>query len=188
MTDIAVQGFVDGPDHIVNTALRSGFVAPLQQSPLWGGMAVTASLPGPGMPASLGCMLSLATAAINLAGFTVFDESAALLRDDESCVPLARAGTGTFAGGAINWVALGSRAQIWVQCSKSAARSLEGSSIRPTVFWNYTKQMLLTSPAISGDAPIAVAVLRVNSDGDARVVSPSGKYWDLSGYAALIEI
>ena len=66
----AVQGFA--PDEVANTSLRSGWVAPSQKTPLWGGMAVTVSL---GLSSSLGPVLLLATAASNIGGFTAVTNS-----------------------------------------------------------------------------------------------------------------
>lgn len=174
----------------MRSGLRSGFVAPSQATPLWGGMGITPSLPAPGLPASLGAMLALATGANNLQGFTVFTESDALMIDesDGDFVPQARAGDGTNPGGAINFFLLGSHARIWVQYPKAITSQLAGGSMTQALYWDYTNQMLLTCPASLGDLPINVVVLRVNGNGDAQVVAPGGNAWDCSGFAALIEI
>jgi hypothetical protein len=182
----AVQGFA--PDKTANTSLRSGFVAPSQISPLWGGMAVTVSLPGAGLPASLGPMLSLSTASPNIAGFTTFTESDAMNTSVQNTVPQARAGDGTNPGGAINFFTLRSHARLWVQCSKDAAAALEDGSITPTVYWDYKNQRLITRPAIANDSPISVTVLRLSANADAQVVTRGGTSWDYEGCAALIQI
>jgi hypothetical protein len=176
-----VQGFA--PDEVANTSLRSGFVAPSQKSPLWGGMAVTVSVPGSGLPASLGAMLSLSSATSNIAGFTTFTQSDRMSTSAENSVPQARAGDGTNPGGAINFFLLKSRARLWVQCSKDAAAALDGGSVTPTVYWDYRNQRLITRP---NESPISVAVLRLSTG--AQVVTRSGDSWDYSGCAALIQI
>jgi hypothetical protein len=187
-----VQGCVEGPNTALvggPTFLRSGLVAPSQTTPLWGGMGITPSLAG-GMRASLGAALALATAANNLGGFTVFSESDAMVRwdadEDETSVPQAHGGDGTRPGGAINWVALRSHARIWVQCAKQAAMALAGASSSTAVYWDYTNQVLLNTPASLGDSPINARLLRFS--GGAQVVARGGCFWDYGGFAALIEI
>jgi hypothetical protein len=192
-----VQGFA--PDEVANTSsLRSGLVAPSQKSPLWGGMAVTVSVPGsglvvvnnvprPALAASVGPVLSLATATSNITGFTTFNQSDRLSMSAQNSVPQARAGDGTNPGGAINFFTLKSRARLWLQCSKDAAAALDGGSITPTVYWDYKNQRLITRPAIGNDSPISVTVFRVTEKTGAHVVTPDGTCWE-SGCAALIQI
>ena len=180
----AVQGFA--PDEVIaHTSLRSGLVAPSQTSPLWGGMAVTLSLPGPGVPLSLGPMLSLATASSNIAAFTSFTESDAMSRSIQNTVPQARAGDGTNPGGAINFLLLRSGARLWVKIHNDAVSALDGGSITPTVYWDYANQQLSTRAAIANDSPISVTLLRLEEH--ALVITRRG-CWADSGCAALIQI
>jgi hypothetical protein len=195
-SDSPVQGFA--PDEVANTQLRSGLVAPSQQSPLWGGMAVTVSVPGsglvvvnnvprPALAASVGPVLSLATATSNITGFTTFNQSDRLSMSAQNSVPQARAGDGTNPGGAINFFTLKSRARLWLQCSKDAAAALDGGSITAAVYWDYAKQRLITRPANAEDSPLNVTFLRLSENAGAQVVTPDGTCWE-SGCAALIQI
>jgi hypothetical protein len=100
-SDGGVQGFFQD-DPAVRFQLRSGLVAPAQQSALWGGMGIAVNLPTAGVAASsFKAMLSLATAESNLMGFTVWNQSLATILNPSvvNPVPLAGAGDGTHAGG-----------------------------------------------------------------------------------------
>ena len=190
-----IQGYVVGPDTSLigePDFLRSGLVSPWQATPLWGGMGITPQLPPPGMS---GPALALATAANNLRAFTTFTGSDALVSYGEQCAPAARAGEGTITqmgrvlplpGGAINFVALGSGAQIWLKYPQAITKQLITGSMIRQLYWDWINQQLLVSPANPGDVPISVMVLAVNSQGDAQVITAAGT-WE-SGYAALVEI
>jgi hypothetical protein len=178
-------------DPAIRNELKSGIVAPTQTAPLWGGMAITESLPTTGAEASeVGSVLALATDVANLTGFTVFDQSHAMINSPESPVPLASGGGGNgppaLPGGAINFFETGTGARIWVACSQAVANSLSGGVVNPVVYWDYTNQVLLTS----GTDALSVKVVGVDTSGNTPVVVYSGGLatWNYSGFGALIQI
>lgn len=190
------QGFAQD-DYAVRSQLRSALVAPGQETPLWGGCAVTAALaaavvagpPQTGGPAgSFQAMLTLASAEANITGFTVWNQALATVLNPSSQdgVPFAYAGDGTNPGGAINFYELGSNAEIWVQCTQAVATALRngGGYGAQAVYWDYTNQVLLNAP---GGTAIPVQVVRVSDNGNAMVVNANGT-WNQTGYAVLIKI
>jgi hypothetical protein len=187
-SDGAVQGFYQD-DPAIRFQLRSGLVAPSQSTPLWGGMAITVALPATGVEASsFKAMLALATSQANVAGFTVFNQAHAMVLNPSAStpVPLAAAGASPNPGGAINFFLLGSQAQIWVQCSSAVAAAFKsGGGYQQAAYWDYTNQLLLSSP---GGTALGVEVVDVVTNGNAAVVASGGNSWNYAGYAALIKI
>lgn len=180
--------FVDDP--AIRNELISAIVAPAQSTPLWGGMGITESLPTAANEAdSIGSVVALATAEANLTGFTVFNQAHAMINSPQSPVPLAAAGNGsTGPGGAISIFRLGSGARIWVACSSGVASAYAGGAVNTPVYWDYTNQVLLSSPG--GTALPGVWVTKVDTKGQSMVVNYSGGLatWNYAGYAALIQI
>lgn len=178
-----VQGFaLDDPS--VRNELVAGIVSPSATSPMWGGMAVTESLPTAGTEAdSVGSILTLATSQANVTGFTVFNQSAAMYQSAQSPCPLAPA------GGGINFYRLGSGARIAVACSQAVAAALAAAAVNVAVYWDYTNQVLLNAP---GGTAIAVSLVGVVTAGNAQVVSYNSgtgfATWNRAGYVAIIKI
>jgi hypothetical protein len=193
------EGYVQGTvlnDPAVRYQLAAGIVSPSASAPMWGGMAITESLPTAGTEASsVTSVLALATALANLTGWTVFDQSSAMISSAQSPVPLSGA------GGAINFYRTGSRARIAVACSSAVAASLAGGVVNPTVYWDYTNQVLATS----GTGALAVKVVAVDKVGNSQIVNynsggsnetlssgfiliPGAAAWTYNGYIAVIEI
>jgi hypothetical protein len=196
-SDGGFQGmFVDDP--AIRNELVSGIVSPTQTTPLWGGCGITENLTTAGAEAtSIGSVLALATSEANLTGFTVFNQSHAMINSPQSPVPLAAAGGGAgppaLPGGGINFFRLGSGARIWVQCSSATATALAGGAVNQALYWDYTNQVLLSSPG--GTALPNVKVLRLDTTGNSQVVSAASGInstglatWVYNGYAAMIQI
>ena len=118
-----VQGVqLDDPTRRFN--LNSGIVGPAVTTPMWGGEGITESLYTAGTEApQIGGVLTLATSQANLTGWTVFNQATAMIQSPQSPVPLAPA------GGAINFVRLGSGAHIVVACSSAVATAFLGGAI-----------------------------------------------------------
>jgi hypothetical protein len=179
-------GYVQGvqlDDPAKRYSLLSGIVSPSATTPMWGGEGVTVSLPTAGTEAGeIGAVLTLATAQSNLNGFTVFNQSSAMIQSPQSPVPLAPA------GGAINYVLIGSRARITVACSNTIAAALAGGAINAALYWDYTNQVLLNAP---GGTAIPVLVVDVNVGNSQIVTYNSGTgfaTWTRNGSTAVIEI
>ncbi|HEY6922804.1 MAG TPA: hypothetical protein VI653_04990 [Steroidobacteraceae bacterium] len=175
-------GYVQGvllDDPVKRYSLLSGIVSPSASSPMWGGVGVTVSLTTAGTEASeIGAVLTPATSQANLNGFTVFNQSAAMIQSPQSPVPLAPA------SGAINYVLLGSDARITVACSNAVATALAGGAINQAVYWDYTNQVLLNAP---GGTAIPVKVVDVNIGNSQVVTYNSGTgfaTWTRSGSSA----
>ena len=190
------QGFYK-PNPTIRQLLRSGLVLGSYTSPLWGGMAVLASVPGgilagppnTGASGRFDALLTPATAETNISGFTVFDQALATVLNPSVSdpVPLAGGGDGTNPGGAINWFPLGSGAEIWVQCSQAVATALRagGGWGAQAVYWDYTNQVLLNAP---GGTALPVEVTDIAVNGNSMVVGAGGASWNYSGNSALIKI
>lgn len=180
------EGYVQGTaldNPVARFYLSQGIVATNATSPMWGGMGITDSLTTPGTEASaIGSVLTLATAAANLTGFTVFDQATAMIQSAQSPVPLAAASA------AINFYRFGSGARIAVACSNTVATTLEGSASNVALYWDYTNQVLLAAP---GGTAIPAKLLDVNV-GNSRVVSYSAGTgfgtWTENGSCAIIQI
>lgn len=173
---------LDSPS--IRNSLVSGIVAPGAANPMWGGEAITDSLVTAGVEAkSIGAVLALATAMANITGFTVFDQSAAMIQTAQSPVPLAPP------TGAINFYRLGSGARIAVPCDSGVAAALAGGASNQAVYWDYTNQKLLSAP---GGTALPVKVLDVDTNGNSKIVvynSGTGfATWNNSGFTAIIQI
>lgn len=172
------SGFVQGcmeDDPSVRNELASAIVSPSATSPMWGGMGITDSLVTAGIEAGeLRSVLTPASAVGNLTGFTVFNQSLAMIQTPQSPVPLSAAGMG------INFFRFGSGARIAVACSNAVASALLGGASNQVVYWDYTNQVLLTS----GTGALPVKVLDVNIGNSMVVTYNSGTgfaTWTRSG-------
>lgn len=191
---VSSEGFVQGiaeDDPAIRYQLKSGMLDVNQTTPLWGGCAITESLPTTGVSADeVDSVIKLATSAANVTGFTVFNQSLALYQSPSSPVPLAMPGDGVSKpGGFINFYRLGTRARIAVQVDSGVAAALAGGAINQAAYWDYTNQKLLNAP---GGTAIPVKVIRLDKTGNSRTVSYNGTsgfaIWNDTGYTAVIEI
>jgi hypothetical protein len=182
-----VQGmWVDDP--AVRFQLVSGLVAPGQSAAIAGGMGITENLVTlTAESAEVNSVLTLASSQANLTGFTVFNQAAAMINTPSSAVPAASGGGGgNLAGGAISFFRLGSLARIWVACSSGVATAFAASQVGLATYWDYTNQLLLSSP---GGTAIGVKVLYVDTLGNSMVMTNATTFtWNYAGYAALIQI
>lgn len=190
---LTTEGYVQGTalnDPAVRNELVSGVIAPATTTPMWGGEAITDSLWTAGVESSsIGSVLALATAAANITGFTVFDQSSAMYSTPQSPVPLAPGGDGTRPGGAINFYRLGSGARIAVACVQAVAAALAHGASNIAVYWDYTNQVLLSAP---GGTALPVKLVGLDMIGNSKVVvynSGTGyATWNTAGYTAIIQI
>src|ERR1017187_2103989 len=84
------EGYVQGTvqnDPAVRNQLAAGIVSLSATAPMWGGLAITESLPVSGVEASsVFSVLAPATALANITGWTVFDQAAAMILSPQSPV------------------------------------------------------------------------------------------------------
>lgn len=181
------EGYIQGfalDDPAVRNELCAGVVAPGAANPMWGGEGITESLPTAGTEAdSVSSILALATSQANLTGFTVFNQSAAMIQTAQSPVPLAPA------TGGINFYRFGSGARIVVQCSSAVAAALAGGAVNQALYWDYTNQVLLNAP---GGTAIPATLVGVGLGGTAQVVTYNSgtgfATWNRAGFVAIIKI
>jgi hypothetical protein len=181
-------GYVQGvllDDPVTRFKLNQGIVGLAVTTPMWGGEGITESLWTPGATGesdAIGSVLTLATAQANLTGFTVFNQATAMVQSPQSPAPLAAAGMG------VDFVRFGSGARIAVAISNANALALEGGAINVALYWDYTNQVLLTSP---GGTAIAAKLVDVNV-GNSQIVSYNSgtgfATWNRTGSTAVIEI
>jgi hypothetical protein len=181
------EGYVQGfalDDPAVRNELCSGILSPAAAGPIWGACAITESLPTAGTEAdAIGSVLALATAEANLTGWTVYNQSAALLQSAQSPAPLCPP------GGSINFYRNGSEARIAVACSQAVAAALAGQPVNTAVYWDYVNQLLLNAP---GGTALNVLLVGVVATGNAQVVSYNSgtglATWSRTGYLAIIQL
>lgn len=181
------EGLVAGTiydDPVARFAIQSGIVSLSASTPIWGGCGIVDNLPlASAENLDVGSVLALATSQANLTGFTVFNQSAALIQSAQSPVPYAAAGM------FINFVRLGSGARIAVAVSQADAATLAGAASNVALYWDYTNQVLKAAP---GGTAIAAKLLSVDAVGNSRTVSYASATgfatWNNTGYCAVIQI
>ena len=185
---VSSEGYIAGfalDDPATRNELLAGIVSPAASAPMWGGEAITESLPTAGTEAdSVLSVLALATAEANVTGFTVYNQAAGMIQSAQSPAPLAPP------GGGINFYRLGSGARIVVPCAQAVAAALAGQPVDTPLYWDYTNQLLLNAPG--GTALPGVLLVGVVANGNAQVVSYNSgtgfATWNRAGYAAVIQI
>lgn len=178
------QGYIQGAffddDPAINLSLFSGLVASTVTQPIWGGMALSETVPTAGAN-QFGNNLVLATADANLTAFSVFNSAYNMVQTPGNTVQVAVAGMTTA------YFRLGSNAQIVVACSSALVAAIEGGFTNQQVSWDYTNQQLI--PYNSGIGALPVKVLRANTN--SQIVSynsVTGAVTWVPGDAAVIQI
>lgn len=174
--------YMDDPAQRFN--LRGGYLASTETIPMWGGVAITASVPSPASVANaLGASITRASGNTTINGFSVFNQGGNLLVTAQSRAPAGGSNAG------INYILFGSNLRLAVQCNPTLAAALEGGSYNQQVSWDFVNQELITYA--SGIGALNVRVLDVNIGNSAIIVYNSGTgfvNWNRSGSCALILI
>jgi hypothetical protein len=160
------QGTVLGPSIAVGIDTRpinSAIVSTSAPCALWGGMAITASTQEP-----FGFSLQLAPTVVLITGFSVFTEADAMVFDKRDPVPQARP------GGSINFVNLGSGAQVVLRAAPAVLRALRGAPVDTPVGWDFRAQQVVVAPG-AGLLPIQSIAALLD---DALVVVGDGRAWE----------
>jgi len=173
--------FVDDPSS--RMYLSAGQIASSVSQPIWGGMAITESVSSTGEGA-LGSSLTLATAAGNLTGFSVFTQGYNAIIVPGNSVQVAQPGMTQ------NFFRLGSNARIKVSVEASLVASLEGGAVNQALYWDPALQQLTASGTGGAIAlPATTKVLSVNTN--SKVVnynSGTGAVTWVAGAVAVIQI
>ncbi|MHB1702315.1 MAG: hypothetical protein ACYCSN_19715 [Acidobacteriaceae bacterium] len=174
---VSTNGFVQGvmeDDPVSRFYLRSGVVASAATVPMWGGVGIAEGLAGgsTGTADELNSILSAASSANGIDGFTVFNQAAAMVITNSSTVPLS----GSLM--AVNFFRFGSGARVAVQTTSTVASALAGGSTSPTLYWDPVNYQVTTVATSNVALPTSVKLTHVDV-GNSKIVS----YDSTSGYA-----
>lgn len=175
----STEGYVQGAtldDTSARMWLNSGVIASTVTQPVWGGMAITESVPASN---SLGGNLTIASAAANVTGFTVFDQAHNMIIVPGNSVQQSLAGM------TAHYFRLGSNIRIAVQCDATLANNLAGGAINQQVSWDFTNQKLIAFASTA----LPVKVLSVSAT--SKIVSYNSGTGALTwtvGAAAIIQL
>jgi len=174
---VSTNGFVQGvmeDDPVSRFYLRSGVVASAATVPMWGGVGIAEGLAGgsTGTADELNSILSAASSANGIDGFTVFNQAAAMVITNSSTVPLS----GSLM--AVNFFRFGSGARVAVQTTSTVASALAGGSTSPTLYWDPVNYQV--TPVATSNVALPTSVKLTHVDvGNSKIVS----YDSTSGYA-----
>jgi hypothetical protein len=189
MFTIESDGLIVGtayPDPAARFALSGGWLAAAETLPMFGGIAITESIPQERPPVTrvdvaLGGIIARATTLVTGAGgctgFSVFDQNYAAVNTPQSPVPTVGS------GGLVNFYRLGSGARVALAIDPALV-TLEGGLITQQVSWDFALQRII---AFATNA-LAVKILSVKSVGCMVPVYTAGTgftTWNYNGAAAV---
>lgn len=154
-------GYIQGvalDDPAVRFALAGGPLATTETLPMWGGVAISESLPGATADSGLGGTIARATSVSNLTGFSVFNQAHNWVNTPQSECPSAGAGM------TIPFYRLGSGARIPVACDPTLV-DLEGGPINQQVSWDFNNQRLQPYDASTATIAASATVTWANTNG-----------------------
>ena len=173
-----IQGTAYG-DPAARYALSGGTVGPNETLPMWGGVGIFEDLPAIGLSGySNARYIGRAATLAALTGFSVFDQSHAMVNSPQSPVPLAASAMN------MSFYRLGSGARIAVQADPALA-SLGGGLINQQVSWDFGGQFLAPYTAAY---PANVITAATYASGQVTLTTTSahglsvGSDFDLSGF------
>jgi len=132
-----------------------GVVDPGEPASLWGALPVVARNSRALNLGPIGAVVSLATNVSEVCGFTVFDQGDAMYVPAGSTVPQAGPGM------AINFVRLGSGAQLVVKADEALVQALKGQSSATPVTWDFDAQQLVACSSSTTPLPIKAVVAAI---------------------------
>lgn len=139
------QGYIQGtaiPNPAYRTKLASGVVSSTSSVPLYGGYAVTESLPATTNTANslLGNVIApAATTGANIQAFVVFNQAHNGVISTGNDVPLYDKNT------TVNYYRVGSGAEIILKIDPTFAATLLSGTVSPELYWDFTNQQLVGS-------------------------------------------
>lgn len=134
---ITSEGYIQGTalaDPATRYALSTGLLGSAETLPMWGGIAITESIPTVGAD-QLGPTITRATAVANVTGFSTSNQAHAWLSWPQSDVPVAQPGM------TVPFFRLGSGQRLVVACEPGLA-SLGASAVNTQVSWDFYNQRL----------------------------------------------
>lgn len=136
---IQSDGFTQGVAHddpAVRFQLAGGYLATSETLPMWGGVAISETLPLVTSNGNLGNSITRAANNAGITGFSVFNQSHNAINTPQSPVPLL-SGNMT-----VNFYRLGSLARIPLAADPSLVASLASGLINQQVSWDFNNQRL----------------------------------------------
>lgn len=189
---VSSDGYTQGDaldDPAIRFSLRKGVVVSSATNPMYGGLPISESM-SPGLTGGSfpftgesDELQSVLAAAANISagtagcytGFTVFNQSTALVQTAQSRVPMGAA------NGAINFFRSGSKARIPVQALLAAATAWAGGVVDPsTVYWDTVNQWLTNASGSGIIGPLPGVWVEAVNLSNSRIVN-----WNVNsaGYA-----
>ncbi|MES2048862.1 MAG: hypothetical protein V4447_10705 [Pseudomonadota bacterium] len=170
------DGFTQGVAHddpAVRYQLAGGFLSAAETLPMWGGVAITESLPVSGNNGHYGPSITRAATTAAITGFSVFNQSHNAINSPENQVPILASGM------TVNFYRLGSLARIPLAADPSLVAALATGSINQQVTWDINNSRLvpydastptvsvtsMTSTYANGIATIAVVTAAASNVG-----------------------
>lgn len=145
-----VQGtYMDDP--ATRYQLSGGYLSAAETLPMFGGVAISESIPPAGFDAR-GSLITRATSYANLTGFCVFNQNGAAINSPQSPVPQI------LSGGQVNFFRLGSQAEI-VLAIDPALVTDDGGLINQQISWDFTNSKLIAFATTA----LAVKVLSIQT-------------------------
>ena len=136
---IQSDGFTQGVAHddpAVRFQLAGGYLATSETLPMWGGVAISETLPLVTSNGNLGNSITRAANNAGITGFSVFNQSHNAINTPQSPVPLL-SGNMT-----VTFYRLGSLARIPLAADPSLVASLASGLINQQVSWDFNNQRL----------------------------------------------
>jgi hypothetical protein len=180
------EGYVQGTtfdDTSSRMWLASATIGSSVTQPVWGGMVVTEEVAIVNSN-QLGNSLVLASAAGNVTGMTVFDQSHNMIIVPGNSVQTALAGM------TINYYRFGTNARIAVSVLSSLVASLEGGAINQALYWD-PALFQLTASGTSGAFALPATTKIISFNSNSKIVSynsGTGAVTWTTGNAAIIQI
>ena len=136
---VTSDGFTQGVAHddpAVRFQLAGGYLATSETLPMWGGVAISETLPLVTSNGNLGNSITRAANNAGITGFSVFNQSHNAINTPQSPVPLL-SGNMT-----VNFYRLGSLARIPLAADPSLVASLASGLVNQQVSWDFNNQRL----------------------------------------------
>jgi len=151
-----IQGAV-WDDPVARMWLLSGQIDSSVTQPVWGGMAITESVPTAASQNYAGSTLTIAAANADITGFTVYTQVNNAIIVPGNTAPIV------VAGQSMAFFRFGSNIRIPLRADPTLVASLEGGSITQQVSWDFTNQQVIAYSSGIGALPVKILAVNDNS-------------------------